>query len=265
MCEPTRRWQEASEPTDRRPRHAMGCRPSGLIHIQQVRSVTDLATPGASPRPADRAAPLKNCETRGVWRSRLRSCDNVHVAALDDPDMEVLLYLVSGHLGRLTRFSYRLEEGKVSRWAVFADFMHRKWLEFAQWYRAAVTGAAVVKFSYGAAEAAWQRRRREWEEFPHSWDLCHRTANQFALALVQELCRQFGRDVPPGRSDRHVSRDASFRDVRWRYRYPTCTAYMLTADRRLSAYISIPWRGHTLGFPIKVALFEETVEQLLPG
>jgi hypothetical protein len=27
------------EPTDRRPRHAMGCRPSGLIHIQQVRSV----------------------------------------------------------------------------------------------------------------------------------------------------------------------------------------------------------------------------------
>jgi hypothetical protein len=37
--EPTRRWQEASEPTDRRPRHAMGCRPSGLIHIQQVRSI----------------------------------------------------------------------------------------------------------------------------------------------------------------------------------------------------------------------------------
>ena len=39
MCEPTRRWQEASEPTDRRHRHAMGCRPSGLTHIQQVRSV----------------------------------------------------------------------------------------------------------------------------------------------------------------------------------------------------------------------------------
>jgi hypothetical protein len=195
-----------------------------------------------------------------VWRSRLRSCDNVHVAALDDPDMEVLLYLVAGHLGRLTRFSYRLEEGKVFRWAVFADFMHRKWLEFAQWYRAAVTGAAVVKFSYGAAEAAWQRRRREWEEFPHSWDLSRRTANQFALALVQELCRQFGRDVPPGRSDRHVSPDASFPNVSWRYRYPTCTAYMVTADRRLSAYISIPWRGHALGFPIKVALFEETVE-----
>ena len=33
------RGQEASEPTDRRPRHAMGCGPSGLIHIQQVRSV----------------------------------------------------------------------------------------------------------------------------------------------------------------------------------------------------------------------------------
>src|SRR4051812_27212725 len=39
MSEPTRRWHEASAPTDRRPRHAMGCRPSGLTHIQQVRSV----------------------------------------------------------------------------------------------------------------------------------------------------------------------------------------------------------------------------------
>jgi hypothetical protein len=36
---PTRR-QGASEPTDHRPRHAMGCRPSGLIHIQQVRGIS---------------------------------------------------------------------------------------------------------------------------------------------------------------------------------------------------------------------------------
>ncbi len=39
MCEPARRRQEASEPTDRRPRHARGCRPRGLIYIQQVRSI----------------------------------------------------------------------------------------------------------------------------------------------------------------------------------------------------------------------------------
>jgi hypothetical protein len=35
------RRQEASEPTSHRPRHAMGCRPSDLIHIQQVRSVNE--------------------------------------------------------------------------------------------------------------------------------------------------------------------------------------------------------------------------------
>jgi hypothetical protein len=51
------RRQGASEPTSRRPGHAMGCRPSGLIHIQQVRGVsapqtgrTDLDR--ARPRPA---------------------------------------------------------------------------------------------------------------------------------------------------------------------------------------------------------------------
>jgi hypothetical protein len=43
----------------------MGCRPSGLIHIQQVRSVTDLAGPGASLRPADTAGPAKLRNTRG--------------------------------------------------------------------------------------------------------------------------------------------------------------------------------------------------------
>jgi len=34
------RRQGASEPTSRRPRHAMGRRPSGLIHIQQVRGIS---------------------------------------------------------------------------------------------------------------------------------------------------------------------------------------------------------------------------------
>jgi hypothetical protein len=44
------RRQEASEPTSHRPRHAMGCRPSDLIHIQQVRG--DLA-PKASQQAID--------------------------------------------------------------------------------------------------------------------------------------------------------------------------------------------------------------------
>jgi hypothetical protein len=44
MEEPTRQGgKKHPEPTSHRPRHAMGCRPSDLIHIQRIRGIRPMA------------------------------------------------------------------------------------------------------------------------------------------------------------------------------------------------------------------------------